>query len=137
MSKRRSDNHQMVTRLLSPAAAFAFGVASALLVLVPTYTPMRERYPEWFPLVVWSLGPFLGAVVCTTRFPDRAWELAAFIEGGVIAGIGFDIRARSYLDIPSTVWPLAIVLVLIISLPSLLAGILAGRVRLKFGHRGP
>jgi len=90
---------------------------------------MRDNYPEWLPLIVWSLGPFLTALVFTTRHADEAWKLVTCIEGGVIAGIVFDLHVRSYLDIPSTVWPFAIVLVIFVSLPPVLAGTWLGRKR--------
>jgi len=123
-------------RLDRDALAFGYGVASGYVVLVPTYTPMGESYPEWLPLMAWSLGPFLAALDLTMRHPDRAWELAALIEAGTIVGIILDIQVRSYLDIPSTVWPFAIVLVMVVSIPFLLAGTVLGRQRAKMKQRG-
>ena len=96
---------------------------------------MGDSYPEWLPLMAWSLGPLLAALLFTTRYPQRAWEFAACIEGGIIAGLIFDIQVRNYLDIPSTVWPLAIVLVLFVSVPFLVIGLLLGRVRAKISHQ--
>lgn len=112
--------------------AVGCGAASAFLVLVPTYTSMGEHYPEWVPLIGWAVGPFITAVRLTRRYPDNAWVLAACIEVGVILGIIFDIQLRSQLGIPSTLWPIAIALVIIVSLPSLLVGTLLGRARAKF-----
>jgi len=117
----------VLTRLQPRFLGFAFGVASGWLVLVPTYTSMRDSYPEWLPLMAWSLGPLLTALVFTIRHPYRAWELAACIEGGVIVGLILDIHVRGYLDIPSTVWPLAVAMVLVVSVPSLVIGLLLGR----------
>ena len=122
-------NLHALTRSRSLILALACGVASAWLVLVPTYTSMRDSYPEWLPLVVWSLGPFLTALVFTTRHPDEAWKLVTCIEGGVIAGIVVDLCMRSYLGIPSTVWPFAIVLVIFVSFPPVLVGAWLGRKR--------
>ena len=117
-------------------AAAGYGAASAFLILVPTYTSVGANYPEWVPLIGWALGPFLAAVALTSRHPDRAWKLAVCIEVGVVAGIVFDIQVRSYLDIPSTVWPLAIVLVIIVSMPPVLVGTLVGRERAKARREG-
>ena len=122
-------NLHVLTRSRSSILALACGVASVWPVLLPTYTSMRDSYPEWLPLIVWSLGPFLTALVFTTRHADEAWKLVTCIEGGVIAGIVFDLHVRSYLDIPSTVWPFAIVLVIFVSLPPVLAGAWLGRKR--------
>ena len=131
MSDLRRLSRDVLTRYWIPMAALGCGAASAFLVLVPTYMSAGENYPEWVPLIGWSLGPFLAAVGLTVRHPDRAWELAICIEVGVIAGIIFDIQVRNYLDIPSTVWPLAIALVIVVSLPALLAGTFLGRERAK------
>jgi hypothetical protein len=96
---------------------------------------MPENYPEWLPLLAWSVGPLLAALFFTARHPDRAWQFGVLIEGGVIAGILLDIQIRTFLGMSSTVWPLAIPLVVVISLPSIVGGVLIGRAGLRLVHR--
>jgi len=124
-------------RIRTGLAAFGYGVVSGFIVLLPTYTPLAEHYPDWVPLLAWSSGPFLAAATLAMRHPDVGWKLAMWIEVGVVVGVVVDIRLRGYLDMPSTVWPIAIALAVAVSVPFVVVGTVLGRERARIKHQTP
>jgi hypothetical protein len=117
--------------LLRSLVAVILGWLSGMLPLVPTYSRWEGSYPEWAPLIGWTLGPLLAAFYLSSSDPVSAWRSACLIEVGLMSSIITDVVLRASIGVPTTVWPIGLVLVAGISVPFVVAGTATGRHRAR------
>ena len=115
---------------------FGLGFASGGIPLVLTYFPTMESYDPWISLGFW-VAPFFAGLYWGKVRPEVPWAGAVTLELGFLAVILADIIARISLNIPTTVWPLALMWILPVSTAIVVSGVFLGRATWRFfGGRG-
>ena len=103
------------------------GLAAAGIPLYFTYPPLTDKYSRvdtyepWVSLAL-LVGPFLAALYLGWRHSTAPWTWSLVLTCGFVSGIIADIVVRFSLGIPSTVWPIAIIVNFILAAPAILTG---------------
>lgn len=107
---------------------FGLGLATAAIPLYFTYPPLTDKYTRvetheaWVTLAL-LVGPFLAALYVGWRHSTAPWTWSLVVTCGFMSGIIADIVVRLSLGIPSTVWPIAIVVNFVLTTPAIVTGI--------------